>query len=95
MASEWKVYSDSHPVLLCSNGDVSHGFFFSFSKTNTASLFTVAVAKTFQQRSPRNCSGSTNQVGYIIVIARLPGNYGNVNSPCPRAMPSDSGSLLP
>ena len=28
---------------------------------------------------------------YIIVIARLPGIYGNVNRPCPRAMPSDSG----
>ena len=27
----------------------------------------------------------------IIVIARLPGIYGNVNRPCPRAAPSDSG----
>ena len=33
----------------------------------------------------------TNQMGYIIVIARLPGIYGNVNRPCPRASPSDSG----
>ena len=33
----------------------------------------------------------TNQMGYIIVIARLPGIYGNVNRPCPRAAPSDSG----
>ena len=33
----------------------------------------------------------TNQMGYIIVIARLPGIYGNVNRPCPRATPSDSG----
>ena len=32
-----------------------------------------------------------NQVGYIIVIARLPGIYGDVNRPCPRATPSDSG----
>ena len=30
-------------------------------------------------------------MGYIIVIARLPGIYGNVNRPCPRAAPSDSG----
>ena len=28
---------------------------------------------------------------YIIVIARLPGIYGDVNRPCPRAIPSDSG----
>ena len=35
----------------------------------------------------------TNQMGYIIVIARLPGNYGNVNRPCPRASPSDSGQF--
>ena len=27
----------------------------------------------------------------MIVIARLPGIYGNVNRPCPRAAPSDSG----
>ena len=33
----------------------------------------------------------TNQVGYITVIARLLGIYGNVNRPCPRASPSDSG----
>ena len=32
----------------------------------------------------------TNQVGYITVIARLLGIY-NVNRPCPRASPSDSG----
>ena len=31
-----------------------------------------------------------NQVGYIIVIARLPGIYGDVNRPCSRATPSDS-----
>ena len=30
-------------------------------------------------------------MGYIIVIARLPGIYGNVNRPCPQAAPSDSG----
>ena len=30
-------------------------------------------------------------MGYIIVIARLPGIYGNVNHSCPRAAPSDSG----
>ena len=31
-------------------------------------------------------------MGYnIIVIARLPGIYGDVNRPCPRATPSDSG----
>ena len=36
----------------------------------------------------------TNQMGYIIVIARLPGIYGNVNRPCPRAAPSDSGRFI-
>ena len=30
-------------------------------------------------------------MGYIIVIARLPGIYGNMNNPCPLASPSDSG----
>ena len=37
----------------------------------------------------------TNQMGYISVslIARLPGIYGNVNEPCPRAAPSDSVSF--
>ena len=30
-------------------------------------------------------------MGYIIVKARLPGIYDNVNRPCPRAAPSDSG----
>ena len=30
-------------------------------------------------------------MGYITVIARLLGIYGNVNRPCPRASPSDSG----
>ena len=32
-------------------------------------------------------------MGYIIVIARLPRIYGNVNCPCPRASPSDSGQF--
>ena len=36
-------------------------------------------------------AAQTNQVGYITVIARLLGIYGNVNGPCPRASPSDSG----
>ena len=29
-------------------------------------------------------------MGYIKVKAQLPGIYGNVNRPCPRATPSDS-----
>ena len=37
----------------------------------------------------------TNQMGYIKVKAQLPGIYGNVNQPCPRAVPSDSVGLLP
>ena len=37
----------------------------------------------------------TNQMGYINVKAQLPGIYGNVNQPCPRAVPSDSVGLLP
>ena len=35
----------------------------------------------------------TNQMGYIEVKAQLPGIYGNINRPCPRAMPSDSGQF--
>ena len=34
---------------------------------------------------------ATNQVGYITVIAQLLRIYGNVNRPCPQALPSDSG----
>ena len=30
-------------------------------------------------------------MGYIVVIAWLPGIYGNVNCPCPWALPSESG----
>ena len=37
----------------------------------------------------------TNQMGYIIVIARSPWIYGNVNQPRPRAAPSYSDGLLP
>jgi hypothetical protein len=33
----------------------------------------------------------TNQVGYKTLIAQLPGIHGDVNCPCPRATPSDSG----
>jgi hypothetical protein len=33
----------------------------------------------------------TNQMGYITLIAQLLGIYGDVNRPCPRAIPSDSG----
>ena len=32
----------------------------------------------------------TKQMGYI---ARLPWSYGDVNRPCPRALPSDSVAL--
>ena len=35
----------------------------------------------------------TNQMGYITLIAQLPGIYGNVNCPCSRATPSDSGQF--
>ena len=35
----------------------------------------------------------TNQMGYITLIAQLPGIYGNVNRPCPQAMPPDSGQF--
>ena len=35
----------------------------------------------------------TNQMGYIIVIAWLPGIYGNVNHPCPRTSPSNLGQF--
>ena len=31
----------------------------------------------------------TNHMGYISLIARLPGIYGDVNKPCPRAAPSE------
>ena len=35
----------------------------------------------------------TNQMGYILVIARLPGIYGNINCPCLQASPLDSGQF--
>ena len=35
----------------------------------------------------------TNQMGYITLIAQLPGSYGNVNRPCPQATPLDSGRV--
>ena len=37
---------------------------------------------------------TNHQMGYIKVKAQLPGIYGNVNQPCPRAVPSDSVGLL-
>ena len=42
-------------------------------------------------RTPLYHTLRTNQMGYIKVKAQLPGIYGNVNRPCPRAAPSDSG----
>ena len=45
------------------------------------------------KRTAPHCHGQTNQMGYIKVKARLPGIYGNVNRPCPRATPSDSGQF--
>ena len=42
-------------------------------------------------RTPLYRTLRTNQMGYIKVKAQLPGIYGNVNRPCPRAAPSDSG----
>ena len=50
-------------------------------------LFTVRVAMEENARAAL----WTNQVGYITLIAQLPGIYGNVNRPCPLATPSDSG----
>ena len=54
-------------------------------------LFTVAVAKADLLRTPLYYIPRTNQMGYIKVKAQLPAIYGNVNRPCPRAAPSDSG----
>ena len=54
-------------------------------------LFTVAVAKEDLLRTPLYHTSRTNQMGYIKVRAQLPGIYGNVNRPCPRAAPSDLG----
>ena len=42
-------------------------------------------------RTPVYHTLRTNQMGYIKVKAQLPGIYGNVNRPCPRVAPSDSG----
>ena len=42
-------------------------------------LFTVAVAKVDLLRTPLYHTPRTNQMGYIIVKAQLPGIYGNVN----------------
>ena len=54
---------------------------------------TVAMAIWTALRAPHALW--TNQMGYISLIARLPGIYGDVNKPCPRAAPSDSVRLLP
>ena len=35
-----------------------------------------------------------NQVGYIKAKNQLPEIYGNINGPCPWAMPSDSGRFI-
>ena len=41
-------------------------------------------------------SGAVDQSGGICNSCnRLPGIYGNVNKPCPRAAPSDSVALIP
>ena len=42
-------------------------------------------------RTPLYHALRTNQMGYIKVKAQLPGIYGNVNRPYPRAVPLDSG----
>ena len=51
----------------------------------------MAVAMEELLRTPLCHTPWTNQMGYIKVKAQLPGIYGNVNRPCPRATPSDSG----
>ena len=55
--------------------------------------FTVAVAMEDLLRTPLYHTLRTNHMGYIKVKAQLPGIYGNVNRPCPRAAPSDSGQF--
>ena len=56
-----------------------------------AMLISVTKASTYFLAVEIDGAARTNQVGYITVIARLLGIYGNVNRPCPRASPSDSG----
>jgi hypothetical protein len=55
---------------------------------------TVRVAMEENARSPLCGTVWTNQVGYITLIAQLLGSYGDVNRPCPRATPSDSGRFI-
>lgn len=50
-------------------------------------LFTVTVAMDVIARTTL----WTNQVGYITLIAQLPGINGNVNQPCPQAHPMQMG----
>ena len=57
---------------------------------NTTSMY-VAILRLACISVEIDGAARTNQVGYITVIARLLGIYGNVNRPCPRASPSDSG----
>ena len=61
--------------------------------TGLRTSMTVAMAMWTALRAPHALW--TNQMGYISLIARLPGIYGDVNKPCPRAAPSDSVRLLP
>ena len=58
------------------------------------SWFTFAIVSIILlSRGPLTClllaMPLTNQMGYIKLTAWLPGIYGNVNSPCPQAMPLD------
>ena len=36
---------------------------------------------------------ASDRANTVILTARLPGIYGDVNCPCPRAIPSDSGQF--
>ena len=65
-----------------------------FSMVTLALRFIFVTMLASLVRAPR-CSRLTNQIGYITLVAQLPGIYGDVNRPCPRAAPSDSVGLLP
>ena len=56
----------------------------------SANLFTVAVALADMRRSPDQSDGIYNSYSM-----GFHGIHGNVNQPCPQAIPSDSVGLLP
>ena len=77
MASEWKVYSDSHPVIqscFVQMEMLAMVSSFLFQKEILLVCLLWPLPRPFNSARRVNCSGSTNQVGYIIGIMARPFN---------------------